>query len=62
MDSIVTVYAEPISAHKGKVTAYAVTKVDDEGMPVDTCNVWDCAMSEVVNECNVNGWELIVKD
>lgn len=61
MDSNITVYAEPISEHNGKMTAYAVTRVDNEGMPIDTYNVWDEEMSEVVNECNVNGWELIVR-
>jgi len=62
MDSIVAkVYAEPISVHNGKATAYAVTRVDHEGMPVDTQNVWECDMGVVANECTNQGWELIVR-
>ena len=61
MDNNIKVYADPISEHEGKTTAYAVTQVDNEGNPISTYNVWDCEMSEVVNECNVNGWELIVR-
>ena len=60
-NNVTTVYAEPISAHEGMITAYAVTKVDADGMPVDTMNVWECEMGEVVNDCKVNGWELIVR-
>ena len=62
MDSnVTTVYADVISAHDAKITAYAVTRVDSDGNPVNTFNVWDCEMPHVVNDCDNNGWELIVR-
>ena len=61
MNSNVTeVIAEPISEHNGVVTAYAVTKVYDNG-DLEVTNVWDGDMGEVCNVCRNNKWELTVK-